>query len=380
MIVNTTATWKNDHFILHTPNADAEKVWISQGLMARWGLVIAQLQVEGKDLGPHAFLIDMELPGVSKINMQPKTAFNALDNACITFSQVRLEASAMLGRYSRMQNGAYVLTTGQPFKFYQLAQRLLSGRICIAGASLSALMSMKERVEAYMEMRHVVTAPGTKAPLRKLPYIAQTLAVMDSEAWVHRAFVDLCEREFAAVIEGDKAVPNSLVDRIASAKIEAIEFATVSALRLRQLVGAYGLMADSPFGQSDIFLCMRFAEGDTRVLQQKMARDILKQAASPLALLGLIFHCVLGSAARLLGLMSNNALLKLKRDSLLLRMAWRLLGVRKEKMPEVWLALAESPYRLAHLHAVWVIHSAVVAAYGNGKETSLFFNRNYHDG
>ncbi|CAL1154170.1 unnamed protein product [Cladocopium goreaui] len=66
LIVETTATWSWENgggFYLHTPSVSAEKTWISQGLAADWGVVVANLQLEtekaekAENLGPHVFLV-----------------------------------------------------------------------------------------------------------------------------------------------------------------------------------------------------------------------------------------------------------------------------------------------------------------------------------
>ena len=43
--------------------------------------------------------------------------------------------------------------------------------------------------------------------------------------------------------------------------------------RLRQEVGSYALMQGTGFEHTDFLQCCKFAEGDSRVLMMKMARD-----------------------------------------------------------------------------------------------------------
>lgn len=50
--------------------------------------------------------------------------------------------------------------------------------------------------------------------------------------------------------------------------------------RLKQEVGSFALMADSGHGNMDFLQACKFAEGDSRILMQKMARDRLKEFAS----------------------------------------------------------------------------------------------------
>lgn len=48
---------------------------------------------------------------------------------------------------------------------------------------------------------------------------------------------------------------------------------------VEQEVGSYALMAGTGFEHKDMMLCCRFAEGDTRILKMKLARDRLAQLA-----------------------------------------------------------------------------------------------------
>jgi acyl-CoA oxidase len=50
--------------------------------------------------------------------------------------------------------------------------------------------------------------------------------------------------------------------------------------RLKQEVGSFALMGESGFGNMDFLQACKFAEGDSRILMQKMARDRLKQFAA----------------------------------------------------------------------------------------------------
>lgn len=46
--------------------------------------------------------------------------------------------------------------------------------------------------------------------------------------------------------------------------------------QLRNEVGSFALMRDSGFAQTDFLQCCKFAEGDSRILMQKMARDRMR--------------------------------------------------------------------------------------------------------
>lgn len=90
------------------PTERTRKKWISQGNMAKWGVVIANLIIKDKqkgsfleidtndNKGPHAFIVDMESPGVLVEDMPRKTTFNSLDTSYVTFNNVMLPLDAML--------------------------------------------------------------------------------------------------------------------------------------------------------------------------------------------------------------------------------------------------------------------------------------------
>ena len=46
-------------------------------------------------------------------------------------------------------------------------------------------------------------------------------------------------------------------------------------------VGSYALMHGTGFELMDMLLCCKFAEGDSRILQMKLARDRLKKVHVP---------------------------------------------------------------------------------------------------
>ena len=85
------------------------------------------------------------------------------------------------------------------------------------------------------------------------------------------------EARLNACLRDGAIPPAELVDAIAVAKIKCIEAAVERVHVLRQEVGSYALMHATGFELVDMLLCCKFAEGDSRILQQKLARDRLKE-------------------------------------------------------------------------------------------------------
>ncbi|CAJ1368013.1 unnamed protein product [Effrenium voratum] len=135
LVVNTTCTWDETKqmFLLHCPDEGAHKNWISQGLSADLAVVVANLIVKGKALGPHGFLMQMRrngqlVEGVTAKDMGDKTIGNDLDNGEIAFNQVWLPKDSLLDKYAAIENGEYVQRQKGISNMDMIGQRLYTGR------------------------------------------------------------------------------------------------------------------------------------------------------------------------------------------------------------------------------------------------------------
>lgn len=70
---------------------------------------MAQLVLDGKSFGPHAFIVPIRdlkthepLPGVTVGDVGPKFGLNTLDNGFILFDHVRIPHENMLAKYSHV--------------------------------------------------------------------------------------------------------------------------------------------------------------------------------------------------------------------------------------------------------------------------------------
>lgn len=106
---------------------------------------------------------------------------------------------------------------------------------------------------------------------------------------VLRHFTHSVEQRFIS----DETITNDLVHLIACGKTEAVGFCIDAIRALKERVGSLSLQGNGPFGtQTDILFVYRFAEGDTSILRQKMARETLKAVAKGgiLGLIGKLIH------------------------------------------------------------------------------------------
>ena len=85
-----------------------------------------------------------------------------------------------------------------------------------------------------------------------------------------------CEAALAKVLKEGGTPSSRLVDCIATCKVRAVEDSIEMTHRLKQEVGSFALMADAGFMHLDFLQCCKFAEGDSRILMSKIARDRLR--------------------------------------------------------------------------------------------------------
>jgi len=381
LVVDTTATFvggDEPHFDLHSPTLASRKTWISQGLTSKWGVVIARLLVKDPqtnevtvDKGPHAFVIDMKAKGCHVEDMPSKIDFNGLDNANVWFEHMRLDLDAMLtGISSVSADGLYHLKNPDvPFRFVEVAQRLLSGRICIAGAGVNQARKVLDAVESYSEKRLIPTGRDQKTPLSELPVMRDTLEELKAVMCVFRHFTKSVEDSFIS----DPTITDELVHRIACGKIEAVGFCIDAILALKARVGSLSLQDEGPFGsKTDILYVYRFAEGDTSILRQKMARDSLKAVAK-----NGIFKELLNIPLSLILNKGGVGCTRAKLSWTLVKLAAKFVGKRGKAKLKAWFEAHREVERVAKLRALLTVYDDVRGREGlrGSRELQLFKQR-----
>mmetsp|Transcript_10933 Transcript_10933/g.26255 ORF Transcript_10933/g.26255 Transcript_10933/m.26255 type:complete len:537 (-) Transcript_10933:213-1823(-) len=283
LVVNTRADWDaaSQTFTLDSPDLGAYKNWISQGLVADKTVAVADLFIKGKSYGPHAFMMNLRedrkpVPGVILEDMGKKTVGNDLDNAAIGFQKVVLPKSALLNRFADIEGDEYVQKVkGMPV-FHMIGQRLFTGRVAVAQAALEFRRGLFEGTKQYAE-RKKCWAPKGEPMLSNIPQLKAIFAENERKQAFLDEFVGKCEAELSNCLKNNKLPTIELVEAIAVAKVKAVEESIEITHRLQNEVGSYALMAGTGFEQKDFLTCCKFAEGDSRILMQKMARDRLRQ-------------------------------------------------------------------------------------------------------
>lgn len=286
LIVETTATWcpKEKHFLLNSPTFGSDKNWISQGLVADKCVVIASLIVEGKNYGPHAFLIDFRTNGITVEgiilkNMGEKTTGNDLDNAWIHFRNVIIPKDSLLNRFADIFDDKYIRKIKGLNSVQMIGQRLFTGRVAVAQAALEFSRRIFSRTRQYSDSKKIWGKFGTSR-LSDVPQLKSLYLTANSEMNSLIKFSRKVEFQLCKCLRKKLVPSSSLVEGVAVLKILAVESSIKFCFQLKQEVGSYALFQPSGFGELDFLQCCKFAEGDSRILMQKLSRDRIRQHIS----------------------------------------------------------------------------------------------------
>ena len=130
--METTAIYdaKTKEFVVNTPHPLAQKYWITNGAVhAKHVVVMAKLIVDGVNEGIHAVLVPIRddklniLPNVLVEDMGHKMGLNGVDNAKLTFNNVRIPRENLLNKYSDVtEEGKFVSEIGNKKNFFVLTR------------------------------------------------------------------------------------------------------------------------------------------------------------------------------------------------------------------------------------------------------------------
>lgn len=225
----------------------------------------------------------MELaPGIRLADMGRKTVCNDLDNAWIAFDGVRVPESAMLDRYAAIdKTGEYVEKQKGMRTMEMIGQRLFTGRVAVAQAALTFGRLLFDRTKIYTDTKLCWAPKGMRPPLSFLPQLSSIYAEADEAFGYAEKYTERVETQLCEYLRTDKIPNASLVEAVAVAKIRSVETVIQLCFRLKQTVGSYALMEGNGFDQLDSMQIAKFAEGESFVLMQKLARDRMKHVNVP---------------------------------------------------------------------------------------------------
>jgi len=214
--------------------------------------------------------------GIRIEDMGGKTVANDLDNARVWFDNVRMPKDALLSKFAEIRDDKYHQVREERMRIEVIGQRLLTGRQCIAEAALVSARVLHEKTEKYAQEK-VCNGLAGEVSLASMPQLASVFQESYAELDRMIAFTAGVGERLAACLRDGTIPDDDLVDAISVCKIRAIDASVQRVHALRQEVGSYALMDGTGFELVDMFLCCKFAEGDSRILQMKLTRDRLKK-------------------------------------------------------------------------------------------------------
>ncbi|BCR91142.1 fatty-acyl coenzyme A oxidase [Aspergillus chevalieri] len=316
--LETTATYNPDDktFTINSPTLTASKWWIgSLGRTANHAVVMAQLYVGGKNLGPHPFVVqirDMQthqpLENVYVGDIGPKFGYNTMDNGFLLFNNHKIPHVNMLARFTRVdkETNQYV-RPASPSLLYGTMTWVRSSIVLQAGGVLARGVTIAVRYCAVRRQFQDREATEPKGENQVLNYkmvqvrLLPLLAAMYALHFTGRGMMKLYEENqnrMKAASQPDQDSRGAGPEQLrAGADLLADLHATSCGLKAlasttageglevcRRACGGHGYSSYSGIGPwySDYLPTLTW-EGDNYMLTQQVARYLLKSARAVLS-------------------------------------------------------------------------------------------------
>ena len=317
--LETTATWNQDDktFTIHSPHLTASKWWIgSLGKAANYASVMAQLIIDGKNYGPHPFVVQVRdlkthepLPNVHVGDIGPKFGYNTMDNGFLLFNNVKIPHAHMLSRFSRIDpNTGKYQKPANPALVYGTLTYIRSTIVLQAGSVLARGVTIATRYCAVRRQFQDRDAPSDElgenqvinykmVQIRLLPLLAATFALH----FTGRGMINLYEQnQKRTSTDAGQAADSTrapgpeelhpgadmLADLHATSCALKAYSSTVAGEGLetcRRACGGHGYSSFSGLGSwyADYLPTLTW-EGDNYMLTQQVSRYLLKSARAVL--------------------------------------------------------------------------------------------------
>ncbi len=204
----------DSHYVLN-----GSKIFITNGSVANFCIVYALTDRARATRSMSAFLVDMDLPGVSVGTVENKMGIMSSPTTELNFQDVRLPASAMLGH------------VGEGFKIAMSS--LDGGRIGVGSQAVGVGRAAFEAGLAYAQAREAFGGPISR-------FQAIQAMIADMRLWLEASYGLVMHAAWL------KDQGRNVTLEAAQAKLYATEAATRIAHRAGQIHGGYGFVVDYP--------------------------------------------------------------------------------------------------------------------------------------
>jgi len=231
---------------------NGSKIYITNGWLTDCCVVVAKTgDAKRAAHGVSLFLVDADTPGFHKGRKLKKLGLKGQDTAELFFEDVRVPASALLGK--------------ENFGFYQLMEQLPQERLLIAVHSIAISEAMFEDTREWVKQRK---AFGRR--VADLQTVQHKLAELKTSIAVCRAFVDQCmELHDVNKLDGEMA---------SMAKYWSTDLENKVAGDCLQLHGGWGFMWETKIAKCYASARVQTIYGGTNeIMKELIARNIVKK-------------------------------------------------------------------------------------------------------
>jgi acyl-CoA oxidase len=303
--LETTATYSNHGFVIHTPTLTATKFWPGTlGKTANHAMVIARLiDGEGVDRGIHNFIVPLRdlkthqlLPGVTTGDIGPKIGYNNMDNGYCRFKNVWIPRRNMAmrfagvdeqGRYYKKSSSTGNSTSedgsGAAAKIAYITMMQVRSMICSSASTYLAMACTI--VLRYSAVRHqgygrdgtmeVPVLDYTQQQFRLLPLLAASYGFYFTGQYLHRRLRTVeghllqgtAHKLHVTDVHATSSALKSYMTTLAADGIE----------ECRRACGGHGFLASSGLPELyTTYLQNPTVEGDNHMLPQQVIKVLLK--------------------------------------------------------------------------------------------------------
>jgi acyl-CoA oxidase len=289
--METTAHYDNNtkKFIINTPSIKAQKYWITNGAIhAHYSVVFARLIKDNIDEGIHGFLVPIRdnnlvtKENVTIWDMGYKIGLNGIDNAALWFNNVEVDKDSLLDTTSQInsdnefQSEIVDNSKRKRKRFIKLADQLLSGRVCIASMCLGSTKVTLNTTIKYAHSRLTVGEKGlSDTPIMNYQLQINEIMPLIAKTYAYNFLLNYIQERYANQTDEDY---NEVLKLCCIIKPMISWHAENTATTCRERCGGQGFLSANRFGEA-IFGSHAgiTAEGDNRVIQQKVAKELLDE-------------------------------------------------------------------------------------------------------